>query len=144
MDLAVDGKLLVDMTGPFPRRPEEQERATERLRYVLSGRNAFAFVLHNTGSLNSTDLGAFIGMLRGAGVECGGLGVGPIVRVVTSDERLRSLTNVVDSMFVAYATEDEALEDVLSPRHASGYVGLVILVGAALIVCGLIAYQCVG
>lgn len=113
----VDGKLLVDMSGSFPRDTAERAEGGEKFKDALGGRKDFILVLHDVGSLTSRDLGTLLVWLRHAQVEMGALGSGPIVRVVSDDERIRNIFNIVDSPFIAYASEKEALLSKKSGRQ---------------------------
>ena len=112
----IDGKLLVDISGPFPQDEEEIKDGDQVFRAALGGHDDFVLVLHGIDSVKSTDLGVLIRWIRAAGVRVGGLGSGPFVRIVSDKDGVRRVLGITDSPFRAYATEEQAL----APERSGG------------------------
>ncbi len=109
----INGTLLVDLTGRFPRDDVGINQVCDQFRDAIGGREDFVLILHDIGIVESTELGLLMKFLGCAGVENCGLG-GASVRIVTGDRRLRDIFTVVDSPIIAFATEEEALSLGLS------------------------------
>ena len=104
----VAGRVLVDMSGSFPRDPEEREAVSQRFCNALGSSKDFILVFHDVGPLTVVDNGVLGMWLRRAGVKMPALS-GPVVSIVSDNERIRDIFTVVDSPIWAYPTEDEAL-----------------------------------
>jgi hypothetical protein len=112
----------------MPQSDDERIAAQNAFRDALSGRTTGLIIaFREIEFLSSRDVGALASMLHRAEVKMGGLGSGPFVRIVTDDDRVRSVFTVTDAPFRVFATEEEALASLHERSSGCLGVGLFIL-----------------
>ena len=133
----VDGTLIVDLSGPFPQSDDDRISTQNAFRDALSGRTTgFIITFREIEFLSSTDVGVFLSLLVRADVKTGGMGSGPFVRIVTDNDRVRSVFSAVDIPFLVFATEEEALASLHGRSSGCFGVGLLVLAVIAFYVFG--------
>ena len=106
----VNRTLILDLEGPFPDSDEDSRATQEAFCDALAGQsNGFIIVFHEIDFLRSVDVGVLLSWLRSAEAQVGALGTEPRIRIVSESERVRSDLSIVDSPFMLFATEEEAL-----------------------------------
>jgi hypothetical protein len=128
----VDGKVLVELSGPFPRDPDEIAEGARRFCDALGDRENIILVLHDVWPVTSSDFATFLKWLLGSGMPLGGGLLPPLTHVVCSDKRVARLFEFVDSPFIVYRTKAEAM----CPKKSSGCLGLFVLSTAYAIAAG--------
>jgi len=106
----VNGTLMLDLEGPFPNSVQDHRAAQEAFCDALAGKSSgFIIVFHEIDSLRSVDVGVLLSWLRRAEVQVGALGTEPRIRIVSESEKVHSVLKIIDSPFMLFATEEEAI-----------------------------------
>ena len=105
----IGNTLLLDLSGPYPAKYNDEIEIEERFREALSGCDDFIIVIHQADLVEAKHLAFLLMWLHKAGHPVCGLGLGPYVKIVADSDRLPQIVNVVDSSFRVYLTEEEAL-----------------------------------
>ena len=104
-----DDAVFLDFIGPFTSTDKDRHDATVVVSAALEGGKDPIFVLRAVDFENEVDLGNFIAVLSAARVPMSGLGLPPYIKIVTDSDLIKGVSQVADSVFRCFTSEEEAL-----------------------------------